>query len=212
MGTRHLLMNAYGPEKDPPKNFPTYLHPPRLQGDSSTVSQNRANFQVDNGFSALVRTHQTQVWRYLRFLGCEPGLADDLTQETFLAVVERPVHRFGESGARAYLRRVARNFYLKDRERRGRRPTELDLESAENAYAWFEGEDAGEQSLAALRVCLGQLAPAAREALSLRYSDKFERPAIAAALGLSTHGVKSLLQRSYARLRVCIERRLSRET
>ena len=38
----------------------------------------------------LVRQHQAGVWRYLRFLGCDRPLADDLTQETFLAVLETP--------------------------------------------------------------------------------------------------------------------------
>jgi len=36
--------------------------------------------------AALVRAHQAGVWRYLRFLGCEPSEADDLVQETFLDV------------------------------------------------------------------------------------------------------------------------------
>ncbi len=37
-------------------------------------------------FAGLVRTHQVGVWRYVRFLGAEAAEADDLTQETFLAL------------------------------------------------------------------------------------------------------------------------------
>ena len=33
----------------------------------------------------LVREHQADVWRYLRYLGADGHDADDLTQETFLA-------------------------------------------------------------------------------------------------------------------------------
>ena len=39
---------------------------------------------------ALVRRHQVGVWRYLRFLGCPPELADDLAQDTFLALMRHP--------------------------------------------------------------------------------------------------------------------------
>ena len=37
----------------------------------------------------LIREHQAGVWRYLRVLGCSRELAEDLTQETFLAVLEQ---------------------------------------------------------------------------------------------------------------------------
>ena len=40
----------------------------------------------------LVREHQAGVWRYLRVLGCPATEAEDLTQETFLAVLTRPFH------------------------------------------------------------------------------------------------------------------------
>ena len=34
--------------------------------------------------ASLVTLHQAGVWRYLRALGCDASLADDLTQDTFL--------------------------------------------------------------------------------------------------------------------------------
>ena len=167
----------------------------------------RKEESVDH-FAALIRDHQAAVWRYLRFLGCEPGDADDLTQETFLAVVDRPVHRFGEGGARAYLRTVARNFFLKLDANRHRTPSAVELNLAEQAFDWYRGEDEGKTTLAALRSCLPTLSVKGRRALTHRYADDLGRGAIAERMGLSAHGVKSLLQRSYAKLRACMERRL----
>ena len=31
----------------------------------------------------LIQKYQNGIWRYLRVLGCEASLADDITQETF---------------------------------------------------------------------------------------------------------------------------------
>ena len=165
----------------------------------------------DADLRILVREHQQEIWRYLRFLGCDPGEADDLTQETFLAVARRSIHRFGRGGARAYLRTVARNFFLGSLGPRGRRRATVDLETAEAAFDWYRAaeERTGESDtmMLALRTCLAELSDRARTALDLRYRDELPRGDIAARMGLSTHGVKSLLQRSYARLRVCVQRR-----
>ena len=60
----------------------------------------------------LIETHQAGVWRYLRALGCQPAQADDLTQETFLAVLRKPFEYRGREAAAAYLRRVARRQWL----------------------------------------------------------------------------------------------------
>ena len=158
----------------------------------------------------LVREHQAMVWRYLRFLGCRPAEADDLTQDTFLAVLDTPVSRFGTGGARAYLRRVARNAFLKHVQRTERR-LEVDLEAAEAAYEWYRGDDEGQRTGRALDECLATLPAPARHALALRFSGRGDRDALAAQLGIGAHGVKSLLQRSYAQLRACIARRLRHE-
>jgi RNA polymerase sigma-70 factor (ECF subfamily) len=172
------------------------------------VSAPAPNRPAEPDLAELVADHQAAIWRYLRFLGCEPGLADDLTQETFLAVIGRPLHRFGPTGARAYLRRVARNLWLKLRAASLAAPATVDLQTAELAYEWFRREPDEDRVLMALHACLRELPDAARTALGLRFADGLDRHAIAARLAIGAEGVKSL-QRAYARLRVCVERRLS---
>ena len=156
-----------------------------------------------------MRAHQASVWRYLRCLGADPIAADDLTQDTFVAAWGKALQRCGGDGAGAYLRRTARNLWLKAVGRR--RVASVELEVAEAAYAWFRGDDEGAEMLAALRACLDSVPAPARRALDLRFAQRCDRAAIAAELALSEEGVKSLLQRTYARLRACIERRLRDE-
>ncbi len=160
-----------------------------------------------SAFEGLIRAHQATVWRYLRFLGCCPDEADDLTQETFLAVHDRPLHRFGAGAAAAYLRRVARNAFLKSKERE-RRARLVDLEAVDAAFDWFVRDDDGQGVRSALHACIDGLEDKARDALRLRFAEGLPRGAIARRLALTSHGVKSLLQRSYRRLRICVERRL----
>lgn len=156
---------------------------------------------------ALVRAHQDSVRGFLRVLGCPPAQVDDLTQETFLALLAARFEDRGPSATRAYLRRVARNLLLKALRREHRRPPTFDLREAEEVWIEFEEADGGERYLAALRACLQRVSERARDVLGLRYRDGLDRRAIAERLGLSEAGVKSVLLRSKAKLRACIERR-----
>src|SRR5690242_14704515 len=64
--------------------------------------------------AGAAHAHRLGIWRYLRFLGCDDAAADDLTQETFLAVA-RGASGNGEPvrDLPAYLRGIARNLFLK---------------------------------------------------------------------------------------------------
>ena len=69
--------------------------------------------------------------------------------------------------------------------------------------------DGGHRYADALRACVAGLDNRARRALELRYRDEATRTDMAADLGMSEEGVKSLLARIRDRLRDCIERRLA---
>ena len=57
-------------------------------GDSGISAAESAGVPVDP--ERLIVEHQAGVWRFLRAAGCEPNLADDLTQEAFVMVLQRP--------------------------------------------------------------------------------------------------------------------------
>ena len=68
----------------------------------------------------LIEQHQAGVWRYLRALGCNATEADDLTQETFLAVIQKPFEDYNSAATAGYLRKVAHNLFITVRRRAGR--------------------------------------------------------------------------------------------
>jgi RNA polymerase sigma-70 factor (ECF subfamily) len=159
-------------------------------------------------FTAMVREHQTELWRYLRYLGCEGGLADDLVQETFLAVWRKPFDDRGAPATRAYLRTVARNLFLMAVRRARVRPAFRELREADHAWEEHAGDDGGAAYREALRRCLAGVKPRPRQALMLFYRDRRSRTDIADELRMTANGIKTLLRRTREALRDCIRRRL----
>ena len=153
----------------------------------------------------LIQQHQLGVWRYLRALGCEPSLADDLTQETFLVVLQKPFQEYSDAATSAYLRRVAHNLLVSLRRRSGKVSAVDDLEQFEQAWTEWTAEDHGQELLDVLGQCLQELTPRARMALEMRFRQQASRKEIAAALEISEHGAKNLMQRAKQQLKTCIE-------
>ena len=157
----------------------------------------------------LMEEHQTGVWRYLRALGADPALADDLTQETFLAVLRKPFEQRSRPETVGYLRVVARNHFFKSLRRSGKQVILPDLEQVSGQWIELAGDGDGALLIEALEKCLEVLEDRPRKALDLRYREAANRKAIAEALEMSEDGVKTLLRRAKARLRKCMERRIS---
>lgn len=156
----------------------------------------------------LIQDHQAGVWRYLRSLGCEPSLADDLTQDTFLAVLQRPFQDLGPMAVAAYLRKIAFNLLVTQHRRRGKVTAVENLEEIDAAWSRLVADDNGEELLAALRECLQKLTERARQALLMRFREHQTREAIAAMLEITEHGAKNLMQRAKQQLRTCIEKKV----
>lgn len=150
-----------------------------------------------------------QLWRFLRRLGCDRGVAEDLAQDAALAALQSGAHRMEESAATSWLHATARNLFRAHLRAKARRPfltTEVD--------AWpdeCEFDQRSEQLRSALRRCLLQLAPRARRAMEMRYRGGADRQQIGAELGMQVAGVKTLLQRARRQLRTCVEKQLDEE-
>jgi RNA polymerase sigma-70 factor (ECF subfamily) len=158
----------------------------------------------------LVQTHQAGVWRYLRFLGAERMEADDLTQETFLAVARSDFVARDDRQTTGYLRTVARNQLLALRRRQQREISTVELEAAESVWGAAAGPAGSLTSyLDALRECVAQLDGRPREAIELFYRGGAGRNEIATQLDMQPEGVKSLLRRTRDVLRECVLRKVS---
>ncbi|MHC4841352.1 MAG: RNA polymerase sigma factor, partial [Planctomycetota bacterium] len=84
--------------------------------------------------TTLMKTHQAGVWRFLRVLGADTTLADDLTQEVFLSVLRKPFEQRNDVSTLAYLRTVARNLLFKARRKSGREVEMPELEALESQW------------------------------------------------------------------------------
>lgn len=155
----------------------------------------------------LMRSHQADVWRFLRALGCEASQADDLTQETFLGLLESEFEEINAASTLAWLRKAAKNHFLMA-VRRGKARPALPLDDVEVAWAEFAGDDGAQAKVEALKRCMESLEDRARAALSWRYCEDAGRAELASRLGLSEGGAKNLLERVKNSLRECVQRRL----
>src|SRR5262245_29217561 len=122
-------------------------------------AQQATGSQLTTGFDPvhLIQTYQAAVWRYLRAMGCDPALAEDLTQETFLAVLQRPFQDINTVATAAYLRKTALNLLISHHRRSGKVTAVEDIESLDRTWTRWAGADGGEAAIDALRDCLKRL-------------------------------------------------------
>ncbi len=172
--------------------------------EAATVSASEAEFDL----AELVHRHQAMVWRYLRALGADCALAEDLTQDTFLEIMRRPLEQYSDAATASYLRRVAHNLFISRRRREGRMTVTEHAEQFETAWLRWAGFDAGHELLDCLKECFQQLTQRAQLSLRLRFVEEASRQAIATALSISEHGAKNLMQRAKTQLRECLEKKM----
>jgi len=95
--------------------------------------------------AALVEKYQAGIWRYLRALGCDASLADDLTQDTFVIVLQKPFEQFSDAATASFLRRVAHNLFISHRRRAGKVTAVEDIELFESYWLEWVHDDSGEE-------------------------------------------------------------------
>ena len=148
----------------------------------------------------------------MRFLGCDPHLADDLTQETFISVFDRPFEIRDEAASSSYLRTSARNFFISHK-RRTARIQELeerefdDLKKAESLWTSLVVGRHQDETIALLDKCKKQLSERALHAIDLKYSSLLTHQEVGQELGISEEGARKSIQRSLKILGHCIEER-----
>lgn len=147
------------------------------------------------------------VWRYLRLLGCEPDLADDLSQETFLKLLKKPPQISHPAALSGYLRRLAKHLFIDEVRRRGRAVPE-NLDEADAVWEAAAGRDDGDEWREALRDCLDRIEGRPRRVLRLKYRDRLSIAEVADRVGMTGNGIKALLARVKQRLRACIEKKV----
>jgi len=149
-------------------------------------------------FESLVRQHQASVFSVgYRMLG-RRDVAEDLAQEVFLQLYRRLDSIESMEHLGFWLRRVVANLAIDWL----RRPAHSATQPIDDELAMVAPEsDCDPLMSRALSRLLGELAPAARAVMVLRYQEDLDVADIATALDMPVNTVKSHIKRSLTALR-----------
>ncbi|MCA9139423.1 MAG: sigma-70 family RNA polymerase sigma factor [Planctomycetales bacterium] len=158
------------------------------------------------GPTERVVQHRQAVWQFLRALGCDFILADDLTQEAILRLLKhKEFQPINHAATASYLRRVAHNLVISHHHKHRRTSTTAELEVP---FERWNGMDLDEDpATEALKSCLSNLTERSQKALIMKYGLELGVEEIGQELGISRDGAKNLLQRAKCYLRQCIQRK-----
>ena len=179
---------------------------------AAPCSQTRPMDLSEQDLRSLIETHQSEVWRYLRYLGAQSAEADDLTQETFLSVARSKFEKRTDRESARYLRTTARNQLISLRRKQSREVLTDQFEADETCWEQNSSGDLWDFQIDAIRDCVEQLEGRAKQAINLHYREKTSRQAIAELLGMKPDGVKTLLRRTRALLRECVQRAMNQSS
>jgi RNA polymerase sigma-70 factor (ECF subfamily) len=150
------------------------------------------------------------VRRYVRSCGIAPDVADDIVQETFVALFQHLRRGGGRENLRGWLMRVSHNLALKHRRREGRRgrwqrswnPLVDNVcdPAVGPAEAW-----AARENQHRLRAALRVLPERDRQCVALR-AEGLQYRDIARTLGISLGSVAKSMARAVSRLSAVLER------
>ncbi len=133
------------------------------------------------------------LWAYLRRLGGDAALADDMLQESYVKFLGHVEPSSEEREKRAYLYRIATNL-MRDRWRQERREL-LGLSSF--LGGWGERGRAGDASVRMdLESAFNRLEPRERAILWLAYVEGYDHREIAGIVGVKEGSVRVLLFRA----------------
>lgn len=157
-------------------------------------------------FARLFQYYAPRVKTFMRKLGCEEALADDLAQEAMLAVWRKAAFFDpAKSAASTWIFTIARNLRI-DRLRRERRP-EVDADDPALVPDTAPAADdalAQRQSGAMLRQALTGLPPEQAQVVTLSFYEDKPHAEIALRLGIPLGTVKSRLRLAMKRIRAVL--------
>jgi RNA polymerase sigma-70 factor (ECF subfamily) len=165
---------------------------------SDLISQAKTNY---NAFAMLYRRHYDAVFKYCVHRLFDRHLAEDVTSQVFLKVVEK-FHSFkgNERQFRNWLYRIATNFVNNQMRKSARRKAALSIFQEKSNITNSSSEDSSAK-LAVLKQAMLTLKPRYQTIITLRFFENLKLTEIAEVLGSSPGTVRSQLSRALAKLR-----------
>lgn len=172
----------------------------------------RARRGEEEAFALVYRRHQASVYRFARAMTGSPSAAEDVVQDTFLALM-RDLDKFDASRAplRTYLFGIARNI-SRYRMRSLRRLLSIDVAVDWAAPDNPAGDLSATQELTHLRRCLGTLPIRYREVIVLCHLHELDYAQAALVLRVPVGTVRSRLHRGRQMLLDRFQRRESQRS
>ena len=163
-----------------------------------------------DAFEEVVARYQKQVWALVASMLWDRSQTADLVQQVFLKAYAGLDTYDRKAAFWPWLRSIARHLLTDALRSQSRERAWLDRY---REYLLLRGaertEQANQRQLNALEDCRSQLAPEAREALSLRYEKRMTFEEIGRRLNRSSAASQRLLSRLRLALKKCIEKRIS---
>jgi len=154
----------------------------------------------------LIARHHRGVYRYLRHLGADAALAEDLTQETYAKAWRHIRTLRRTTSLRSWLLTIARNEFLQwarvdrpEREAASEVPESRDITPGPQATLLLSERDG------ALRRTVSRLKPELRETVALHYFQNLSFRDCGKVLGIPAGTVKSRVHRALGCLRELLE-------
>jgi len=159
--------------------------------------------------SELIDRYHAGVYGYLRRLGAEASLAEDLTQETYTRAWRRIDTVRKATSLRSWLLTIARNEFLQQARAERLSVTGLDglPEPADDGEPRAERILTGTERDRTLRRAIDKLDPELQETVALHYFQDLSLKEVGATLGIPTGTVKSRVHRALGRLRALLDHR-----
>lgn len=176
-----------------------------LVGQQSVASDEELMLDLRNGaraaFDALFARYREPIWQFFRRRTADAGRAEELAQDTFVAILQGAA-RYEQRGTfRSYLFGTAYNVLHADRRRGIYRETEALADEPEPPPA------ADPDAAIWVRAAMATLAERDREMLMLREYEQLSYQEIADLRGIPLNTVRSQLFRARMALKAALETR-----
>ncbi len=159
----------------------------------------------DASFAELVEQYSGAVYRLARSVVRDPALADDVTQDTFIAVWKHRDGFRGEGSMRGWILRIAHNTAVSTLRRVKDTATDPSMLPDASEPITVTRMVEGRIAMQALSAALAQLDELSREIVVLREVEGLSYDDIAEALGVPIPTVKTRLLRSRRQLAVSLQ-------
>lgn len=156
--------------------------------------------------SVLLRENYAFLLKYLLKITMNPGLAEDLTQETMIRCIERITTYDGRSKFSSWMITIGTNLYIDELRRKKRERRLWEQAQGVRSIQWQAATAAADDAWMAAMEALSRLSHALRVPVILKHYYGYSYEEIAGIMGIAEGTVKSRVHHGLRRLRKELQR------